>query len=900
MLHCHIITSPDQKKEVYAPFMDRHSSWVVNDLESKFWLQGLLREQTGPVLNTDRVLRASELWQKILVSIDPQWTALSSHFAEFLIEKWMEEILQTGEWRLSSKDFGRAYSTIRQILPLLSHFQGEDAIEEWFAEKQEAKERWEDWYRLGRELWGRFFESKRIPQEWMKGILINEELPLITEAPLIVDLGLDIDDVESELLLNLSRQHDIHVIVPGTETENEVYLPLLNRSEAQTYEEQGAVDTPPVFKKLPSMLAEVKEAVGQVRQWLDQGVPLQQIGIVSPKIENYWPTLFEHLKVEGIPVNKSLATPSSQMPVFQDWMARLRLMGQKIQSGDGEKVFFPWDEDPLLPYRDFRSQLTNVYDIEDYSRVKAVETSLPPGQELKQELSFQSFLALAMESLPKKYWASMEPLWQEMDDLFEMQEELSIEKWISFFDRYLTRSEIKVSDGDREGLFVLPLKAALNPPLDCVVVMGLSEADITEVETTALTWGDVESIKINFGFNLPHADRHLALDYLKWFRTKQITHQVYTHGETHFSGSFQSPSLFWLQGCLETEGSLDLQAPRRTRWDAVRENDPNQDLAWDAERVQRCQQGIEWDAGVKSRDQVPYKNLSLSASSLEEFFQCPFKLFARKALRLAEDPLLDLDIDPMTRGQLLHRICELVVGESLYYETMDKIDGLVERARKDVAVTTLTDTIWGFLKPFYLEATKAFIDSEREWRRQYPHTQTLAVEKSLRTYLNLSAEDKVFHPTEGIPFRGIIDRVDHNGQDQVAIVDYKSSDSGLTQYKSWIKNGKVQLALYSLALVEGVLDGKSHDVVGAFYFALKTLDRSKGFALSESDSQFLPSKKMSREDLDNLMDETKLLVKKIIEEIQEGQIQPLPKDEDERICQRCDWRSLCRYPALNQ
>ncbi len=900
MLQCLILESPDQKRQVFADHLDSDGFWIVNSLESKFWIQNLLIENKGPIIHTDRVLRASELWQRLLLMNDPEWQPLAPDIAKFLIEKWMAEILKSHPLKLSQKDCGRAYQTMGQILPLLSHFQGEDVMEQWFSEKEEAKERWADWYEMGQRLWEKLLQLKIIPQEWMKGVLLNQELPMIADTPYLVDLGLDIDDVESELLLNLSRVQDVTVIVPAHEKDKEVYQALLSRCQPQEINMEPA-PRQRHYRLMPSMLAEVKEAVAATREWLDQGLRPQDIVIVSPRIENYWPTLYEHLLVEGIPVQKSVTTPLSQLPVFQTWLSKMRTALKKHQKGDGEQILFSDVESPVIEYHSFQGLFSNVYDVSDYARRSVVAESVPTIIEQDEAVDFATFFEWAFSLMSKSTQSSLETIVEELDDIFYLSETLTREKWLEFFENYFARNEKKICEADSEGIHVLPLAAADNVTVQKAIILGLAEDDLTDTHDTALHWTDIESIKINFGFNLPHADRRKVVEQLHWFDKKQWDEVILLVSETNFSGQFQSPSLYWLQGAMAENHSFQLDAVSNTRWDQVKLYDPGSDLNHSEEVATLCEQGIKRDRGELATGPVPFTDLSLSASSLEEYFKCPFKLFARKSLHLAQDPILDLDIDSMSRGRLLHRICELVVSEKKFALQDSEVLELVDRARNDVALEVYSQEIWNFLRPFYAQLTTAFVKKEVQWRNQYPNTETLAVEKFLKTHIRCDDNESFhFHPTEGIPFRGVIDRIDQNDQNQLVLIDYKSSDAGLTQFGSWIKNGKIQLALYAIALIEGALDGTPHNVVGAFYYVLKTLERSKGFAIAEASSDFLPSKKMTRDDLDKLLAETKALVAKIIKSISDGEIDPSPHQGDLKICETCDWNKLCRNPALSQ
>src|SRR5690606_24440023 len=98
--------------------------------------------------------------------------------------------------------------------------------------------------------------------------------------------------------------------------------------------------------------------------------------------------------------------------------------------------------------------------------------------------------------------------------------------------------------------------------------------------------------------------------------------------------------------------------------------------------------------------------------------------------------------------------------------------------------------LWSFFKPFYFQLTKRFIRKELEWRNQHPETETAYVEKFLDTQVSIEGG---FHfvKEKGIPFRGIIDRVDKSSANQFAVIDYKSGAGDLTKAASWLEKGRL-------------------------------------------------------------------------------------------------------------
>ena len=895
MLSCHKLSHPDQKNLVLKSFLDQETYWVVNDLTAKFWMQTYLRQNLNQIICGDVVLRASELWHQLLLKRDPQWQIITPDLAQFFIEKWLPEGIKLHDLSISNKDRSKAYQTIGQILPLLCHFQGEDALEEWFEGSEDAKDRWYEWYKAGRFLWNKFSEKKMIPSEWIKGLLIHEELEF-PSSRIVIDLGLDIDDVEGELILNLSRITDVEVIVPHTDEPIEAYEDLMSRCQPNFYDDES-FEVQRVYKKLPSMLSEVKDAVAQVRQWLDEGVSIDRIALVSPAIENYWPTLSEYLLVEGIPADKNIVSPLSQFEVYQSWLSSIRFALSRVQASDGQQFFYTDDLEPEISYANYKQLFKNVYEKDDFNRLDEAKKKLPSSINPEDQVSFGEFINWSMELFKADDSQSLDKLLQNFDEIYIVDETLSYEKWLEFFENYFSRSEKTIERWEGEGLAILSPSGVLNLEVDKLIFLGLSEANLVESQQTSLHWTDIESIKIKFGFNLPHADRNKTLQLLSWIEKKNMTEVIHYHAETDFSGQFQSPSLYWLKGAVDKGHDLEIEAPKLTRWDELMLFSESEDLNRDKEQLQSLEKFIDRDLGVLPTPQAEMNISSLSSSSLEEYFKCPFRFFAQKSLHLTDLPSLDLDIDYMTRGRLIHKICEEVVKGQNFKLNDDQLINLVDQSRIDIEMEVYDEKMWEFFRPFYLKMARRFMEFENQWRSEFPGTETYATEKFIKTKIAVKDNKVFFTAEEGINFRGVIDRIDKNSKGQYVILDYKSSNSGLTAYKSWLNNGKLQLALYSLAMQEGAVTGEAENVVGAFYYVIKNLERSKGFVTNEATPDFLPSKKMTPEDRDQLLEDTRTLTFNIVDNIKRGEIEPRPHDL--KICNDCQWNKVCRYPNLN-
>ena len=557
------------------------------------------------------------------------------------------------------------------------------------------------------------------------------------------------------------------------------------------------------------------------------------------------------------------------------------------------------------------------------------------------EVSFKDFIQWALSLLSLNEQKEISPYLYELDWLQSVSEALSFEKWLKVFENHFIRTEKVISTGKDRGVFILSLDGAMGLALKNIFVLGLSENNLTENQRTSLTWTDVESIKSKFGFNLPHTDNHRLTKQLQWFQLKQAREIIFSYSETDFSGQFQAPGFFWLDGIVGENKGRDssfqagtLLSPLKTRWDEIMEYNPGlriknneefSSVVFDeflvtepvvtgskgqtkglkkqkklslSDHLENLQEKLEMDKGGGEMEDLKIFSFSLSASSLEEYFKCPFRFFARNKLHLDKSPSLDIHIDPMTRGSLVHKLCEKVISDEKFSLSQNEVEKLVEQTRQSMKMPIYNKEIWKFQKSFYVRLILKFMESERLWCEQYPLCRTYGVEEEIKTKIKITDEGFCFSDQGDISFKGYVDRIDCDGKGQFAVIDYKTSGADLVQFGSWLKKGQFQLLLYSLALADGVFDNKPKDVVAAFYFILKTVDRTKGFFSDKASLDFLPSKRRVPDSkIKNLFSETRELVGNLLRDIQKGKFYPNPRDY--KTCENCQWNKICRAPHLN-
>src|SRR5690606_25520796 len=111
----------------------------------------------------------------------------------------------------------------------------------------------------------------------------------------------------------------------------------------------------------------------------------------------------------------------------------------------------------------------------------------------------------------------------------------------------------------------------------------------------------------------------------------------------------------------------------------------------------------------------------ISASQVEDYLNCPFINASKKIFCLVDIPDIDLDIDYLTRGKLLHGVAELIYSK---YPDLNikasQIPELFEQVMSELKTPVFDKNIWKGQKTKYIKMIENFIDFEKEWRSKFP------------------------------------------------------------------------------------------------------------------------------------------------------------------------------------
>lgn len=429
-----------------------------------------------------------------------------------------------------------------------------------------------------------------------------------------------------------------------------------------------------------------------------------------------------------------------------------------------------------------------------------------------------------------------------------------------------------------EGVMVGPIAVAAGMVFDRIVVMGMAEGRFPARRLEDSLLPDAERAASGGHLRLStqriHDDHRHFLAAVAGARETTLT---YPRGDLRRS-THQAPSRWLLTSAAHLAGvehmtSSDLGRYARAPWfivvssyagglaraklnasehelrlTAIARNalqhsvvaaDDRMHRALEVVRARRNHRFTRFDGNLSSVDAGLILPVRISATSLENWAKCPRSYLFTHVLRVEpiEEPERRYEMDPLTKGSLMHAILEQFVGDAITQghdlESWTAADG--DRLK--------------LIADSHFDAAERDGDTGRAllWRAE-----RVRLEKQLEVFLSKDSNrlmsgfrpEAAEQPFEDVPIdlsngrvlhmRGFIDRVDISGDGSVAVIDYKTGSAAaygtLSEDDPHQKGQRLQPFVYSRAVRASHPEAPS---ISAHYWFTKD-DKLIGYAITDA------------------------------------------------------------------
>ncbi|MEK6773311.1 MAG: PD-(D/E)XK nuclease family protein [Bdellovibrionota bacterium] len=923
---------PVPLKELSKKIDFKNETLILSNLRSKREIQSLLLEKNGYHLD-ESVMRASDFWRLLLRRYHPQKRLISSDYARLLISSWLRQ--QNSKSNITSpiiteNSTSTLYQMIIQLSSLFLREQNAIPLEEWFEAHPEIEKRLGPWFSVSQSLINLFEEKNLILLEMIPAFLMNDlNLEKKWDRPLWIDLGSELNLAEAEVFQALSRIQNIHVIEPAPSWKSK-YEYLLSpyrylNDQSATAEDWLTTDETASNKeknlrkscKLSSRLSEVKNATGLIRQWLDSGISAEQIVVLAPQIETYWPSLSSYFEVEGIPSQKNLVVKLISLPSILHWISTLKSKTRGLSHADLETSLYGIDEEIPFEFEKFNSIFKNIYSEQDLFRIDNLKSWFFKDINSNDLILRDRFVVLSL-----KLWKDdltrpeLEIILRELIANTSATDSFLFSDWISFIQKIATQKEKLIKEGSAKGVEVAQLMSGHDSTSSHRIFLGLVEEDFTSPSHHFFNLQDRLQLSKDLGFQIENPEQNFRSFQLDWLLESEAQESLLSLGLTHFDGQLLNPLSQWMtQREMDKKDSpLEVELPVKSRWDDLQKLSLDQVLKTERNlsenEISKLILRIKQDANDLPEAAVKGGSFRVSPSSLMSYLECPFIFKAERVYKLVSLPEVDLDVDPRPQGNLVHRLFEkILLRKNLDEWTDSQLESLVEEVKEEQGKYFFEKDFWTAQKKKFLILCRRFIDFEIRWRKDHPQNHDVghevqwrfAFDTQTQEFMRYQELDPARDTSRFIELSGKIDRIDEVSDKMKIVIDYKSSTHKVANFPNWLVKNQLQLIFYMWVLEKGYIEGHQGESIGAFYYIFKNFKRDTGFRLDSVSDEWIGKTKeksySSPQQKEDLFSGFETLLSQNLLLMSEGKFEPKPLDI--KTCDECRWSLMCRAPHLN-
>ncbi len=797
--------------------------------------------------------------------------------------------------------------------------------------------------------------SQRTSVQWVPWMMSDvRDLQSLKRPIVIVDLGLEIKMPEVELWQRVAETKEVHILIPElrddflihsparsvlrlyenlrtrsredlrarsrensqvrSETslgfgEAALGLPLeMEPSSVEKQAEAGDFGVSVMVVEQASLWSEVVNAAMQVKRWRALGVGWENILLIYP-IDSEYVALIDRLFSEfAIPLELDRAMAPLENSSVQEFLSLLKVWQRDFTFADLETLYAIYDKG-RPSYREFKRRwawvhlqeeslairqwlfpeepaLAMIEDLEDVSDEDAKPVTLEAWmaewpqalQECLAEASTQSLL---------------EDLWLEVhtDDAFSRR--IWLELLLAKAQQIRSVAEDEVL---QNSTLACSLEGALSVHRTHRIFLGLAQENFRAAMDERLSHFFFQRSQSDLGVGLPPDLSWIKEANFAWLKQSHAVQSVFSFARKNSRDEDLLPLLEWQKIHSKSENSGEVMRAESLDFSQV--------LAeTSAVGVRAQQRGLEEMKLHKNVSRTQHARLgpkALSPSGLEDFLTCPFVFFVKRILQFPDQDPEIWTLDPLERGQLYHRLAELILANEV--TSREVAQGLLEQCLREQRES------WDPLVETQMKArlevfVDRFLDSELEFRRDFPGWKTIATEMPfVVSYDRESGEMSLGEKPGAWIFRGKIDRVDlHEESQLILLYDYKSSTGARKSFQAWQDEPEIQLSFYAWLIAKKVLLPE-YEVGGALYYSFATMERRKGVLRRDLLPTGFPdvSKQAvtTASELASYLESWEDQLKKTLDFLAQSDFTPRPADPKE--CLTCRWNTTCKAPHLIQ
>ena len=915
MLELIEISQIKEKSKILQDFNPDNSLWVVSDIKSQLFVLHKRQHKISHATSKP-VIRAKKLWSHWLSIIHPELHIVPPFFLNLIYQKWAQS--QKPDWQKNIETGSLVGQYMETLSHLLHHPLKNHLIEEWSKTRFHKDSSWTQWYHLANNFQSYLAEKNIIADSWSSTLLLDK-IPFssINFKNLIFDLSFEIDRIEVELIYQISQRINTQVLVPTytlhEENQNNIYsiYKHFNQKTKTLYKKKSNIKNTSIkVKKFVSPLAEIKDISHWVSHILQKGIKPNKISVLAPHIENYWLCLKSYCEREKIPVNKSKVVLLSHFPIVQLWLARMWTHLSVIKYENLETICAHFH--PQINFSQLKADFYHIRTIEEW----------PPNTYIKEQIKNKEdlvppsvFYQWASELLPDKnidsktHSAIKECLKHFLKITYLKNTKfLSWNSWLQLLEYLTKQKEIEIHEENPEGINCLSFNAINWVESEFVYIAGLSEQNMKKEKHNIISSLEAEAITENLGFFIKTEPADKQEKIISHFIQQAHEELLLSFASVDFLGTPLNPSRLWLENAIKHKKDIKrFDTPGVTLWDLQQRKTSIKEVLSNIEisdrQIDLVDTSIQNDLGLTNPSPFYQKKVKdISFSSLNNYVTCPFIFTAKHLFHLWDGPVRNIDIPPVERGMIIHKLFEKLLSTKKTVISKKEIAQIVDQMRthKEIRVKLqkIHPLIWEKEKSWLIQKALLFLKEEKRKKVLFTDYQNIACEKEYHSFWNF--EKQSLDNKGDISIKGKIDRVDSNNQ-FYQIIDYKGSIPVGSTAPSWETQKNFQMPLYIQAIEKGFSDLAPLPVKSALFLSYKNFEY-QGLAPKESHYiQLLGSERkrslISEEEKTSILKNISQKINFFISNIYHGKFEPQPKTKV--FCIKCKWRKICRARHLN-